>query len=64
MVPGLAVSVRRLHDLDRSGWWLLLGFVPVIGPVVLLVWCCSRGMEGPNQFGPDPDSGRAFIIAP
>jgi uncharacterized membrane protein YhaH (DUF805 family) len=53
-LPGLAVTVRRLHDLDRSGWFILLYFVPVIGFVVLLVWFCRRGTIGPNRFGPDP----------
>ena len=52
-LPGLAVSVRRLHDLDRTGWWLLLIFT-VIGMIVLLVWDCMRGTVGPNRFGPDP----------
>jgi uncharacterized membrane protein YhaH (DUF805 family) len=52
-LPGLAVSVRRLHDLDRTGWWLLLIFT-VIGIIVLLVWDCMRGTVGPNRFGPDP----------
>jgi len=59
IIPGLAVSVRRLHDIDRSGWWLLLGLVPLIGAIVLLVWYCTRGALGPNRFGPDPLGGRA-----
>ena len=52
-LPGLAVSVRRLHDLDRTGWWLLLGFT-VIGALVLIYWACLRGTLGPNRFGPAP----------
>jgi uncharacterized membrane protein YhaH (DUF805 family) len=52
-LPGLAVSVRRLHDLDRTGWWILLVFT-VIGIIVLLAWYCMRGTVGPNRFGPDP----------
>jgi len=51
LLPSLAVQVRRLHDTDRSGWWLLLGFVP-FGGIVLLVFFCMRGTEGPNRFGP------------
>ena len=54
LLPNIAVSVRRLHDIDRSGWWMLLDFVPVIGWIVLLVWACTRGTVGPNRFGPDP----------
>ena len=55
-LPGLAVSVRRLHDLDRTGWWLLLVFT-VIGVILLLVWDCMKGTTGPNRFGPDPLAG-------
>ncbi len=54
LLPGLAVSARRLHDTDRSGWWLLLGFVPVIGWLVLLFFMVQPGTPGPNQFGGPP----------
>jgi uncharacterized membrane protein YhaH (DUF805 family) len=54
IVPSIAVGVRRLHDTDRSGWWLLLGFIPVVGAIVLIVFFCQPGTVGPNQFGPDP----------
>lgn len=53
ILPGIAVSVRRLHDLDRTGWWVLLAFIPLIGAIVLIVWFCTKGTEGPNRFGPD-----------
>jgi uncharacterized membrane protein YhaH (DUF805 family) len=53
ILPGVAVSVRRLHDIDRTGWWLLLGFT-VIGALVLIYWACQRGTLGPNRFGSDP----------
>ena len=53
-LPGLAVSVRRLHDLDKSGWWILIEFIPLIGIIILLIWFVGRGTEGPNQFGEDP----------
>jgi uncharacterized membrane protein YhaH (DUF805 family) len=59
-LPGLAVSVRRLHDLDKSGWFLLLHFIPLIGSVILLIWFCMRGTVGPNRFGPDPLEGRVL----
>jgi uncharacterized membrane protein YhaH (DUF805 family) len=52
-LPGLAVSVRRLHDLDRTGWWLLLGFTGV-GLIVLLIFDCTKGTTGPNSYGADP----------
>ena len=53
-LPSLAMYIRRLHDVDRSGWWLLLAFVPLIGIIVLIVWWCTEGTRGPNRFGPDP----------
>ncbi|MFG1420139.1 DUF805 domain-containing protein [Roseixanthobacter liquoris] len=52
-VPGLAVSVRRLHDTDRTGWWLLLELTG-IGALVILVFNALAGTRGPNRFGPDP----------
>jgi uncharacterized membrane protein YhaH (DUF805 family) len=52
LLPGIAVSVRRLHDMDRTAWWLLLTLTG-IGAIVLLIWFCFRGTEGPNRFGPD-----------
>jgi uncharacterized membrane protein YhaH (DUF805 family) len=54
LLPSIAVAVRRLHDTDRSGWWFLLGFVPIIGGIVLLVFYVLEGTRGPNRFGPDP----------
>lgn len=54
IVPGLAVSVRRLHDQDRSGWLLLLWLIPFLGWFALLVLMCLDGTRGPNRFGPDP----------
>ena len=47
-------EVRRLHDTGRSGWWWLIGIVPLIGAILLLVWFCSRGTYGPNRYGADP----------
>ena len=53
-LPGLAVAIRRLHDLDRSGWWLLLGLVVIIGWIVLIVWYVKEGTRGENRFGAEP----------
>ncbi len=55
-LPSLAVSVRRLHDRDYSGWWILLAFTG-IGYILLIIWYCMRGTAGPNRFGPDPLAG-------
>jgi uncharacterized membrane protein YhaH (DUF805 family) len=54
VLPNLAITVRRLHDTGHSGWWLLVGVVPLVGPIVLLV-ITLRGSEGPNQWGSGPD---------
>lgn len=54
LIPSIAVAVRRLHDIDRSGWWLLLIFLPILGWFVLLVFYCLSGTQGPNRFGGDP----------
>jgi uncharacterized membrane protein YhaH (DUF805 family) len=53
ILPSLALTWRRLHDLDRSAWWVLLLFIPLIGAIVIIVWFCSKGTPGPNRFGPD-----------
>jgi uncharacterized membrane protein YhaH (DUF805 family) len=54
LLPSLAVSVRRLHDIGRSGWWLLIGLIPLIGVIVLFVFAVQDGQPGPNQYGPNP----------
>ena len=54
LVPGLAVAVRRLHDTGRSGWHYLIGLIPLVGPILLLVWFCSDSNPGPNKWGPNP----------
>jgi uncharacterized membrane protein YhaH (DUF805 family) len=58
LLPGLAVSVRRLHDIDRVGWWIFLALIPIIGAIVLIYWACLRGTVGANRFGPDPLQGK------
>src|SRR5215472_13428354 len=54
LLPSLALSVRRLHDRDKSGWWFLLAFIPIIGALILIIWFALRGTEGDNRFGSDP----------
>ena len=54
IVPSIAVTIRRLHDLDRTGWWYLISIVPLVGPLVLLIFLCLPGTDGNNRFGPDP----------
>jgi len=54
LIPSIAVSVRRLHDTDRTGWWVLIGLVPFIGFIVLLIFMVFDGTPGENQYGPSP----------
>ncbi len=53
-IPSLAVSVRRLHDIDKSGWWIFIGFVPILGAFILLKFHLTEGDSGENQYGEDP----------
>lgn len=52
-LPTLALAVRRFHDMDRTGWWVLLGLTG-IGGIILIIWFCQPGTRGANRFGPDP----------
>jgi uncharacterized membrane protein YhaH (DUF805 family) len=54
LIPSLAVSVRRLHDVGKSGWWLLIGLVPLIGGIWLLVLMATDSTAGSNEYGPYP----------
>ncbi len=55
LLPSLAATVRRLHDIERSGWWLLIGIIPIVGAIVLLIFMVGEGTPGDNRFGP-PES--------
>jgi len=61
LVPSIAVSVRRLHDIDRTGWWVLIGLVPLIGWIVLLVFHVQDSTSGTNRYGPNPKSASARV---
>ena len=61
LLPSIAVSVRRLHDTDRTGWWLLLAFVPVLGAIVLLVFMALDSKPGDNQYGANPKETAAAL---
>ena len=54
LIPGIAVAIRRLHDTNRSGWWLLIAFVPLIGAIVLIVFFIQPSHPASNQYGPVP----------
>ena len=61
LIPGIAVAVRRLHDVGRSGWWLLIYFT-IIGILVLLYWFVSDSQAGANEYGPNPKTGEVADI--
>lgn len=54
IVPSLAVTIRRFHDQDKSGWMFLLAFIPAVGGLIVFVFMCLEGTKGDNRFGPDP----------
>jgi uncharacterized membrane protein YhaH (DUF805 family) len=54
LIPTLAVTVRRLHDTGRSGWWLLIGLIPLVGLIVMLVFTVQDSKPGDNEYGPNP----------
>jgi uncharacterized membrane protein YhaH (DUF805 family) len=62
LVPSLAVTVRRLHDTGRSGWWILIGLVPLIGFIVLLVFYVQDSQPGSNQYGENPKGYEAVAV--
>ena len=63
LLPGLSVSIRRLHDTNRTGWWILIGLIPLIGFIVLLIFYLEQGTPGPNEYGPPPPDA-AGVAAP
>jgi uncharacterized membrane protein YhaH (DUF805 family) len=60
LLPNISVSIRRLHDTDHSGWWILIGLIPIIGFIVLLVFYLRDSDPGENKYGPPP----ATTVAP
>ncbi|MEU8519970.1 DUF805 domain-containing protein [Streptomyces sp. NBC_01216] len=60
LIPSLAVTARRLHDTGRSGWWMLIGLIPLVGFIVLVVFCASEGDQQENAHGPNPKLAPAY----
>ncbi len=60
IIPSIAVTVRRLHDQDKSGWYYFISFVPYVGGIVMLIFMCLDGTSGPNRYGPDPKGGLGY----
>ncbi len=63
LLPIIAVTIRRLHDTNRSGWWVLIAFLPLVGAILLIIWYCTKGTTGPNRFGEDPLAGQDAMVA-
>ena len=61
IIPTLAVAVRRMHDIDKSGAWILISLVPLVGPIVFLVFTLLDGTMGPNRYGPDPKNRAPYV---
>jgi uncharacterized membrane protein YhaH (DUF805 family) len=60
LLPSIAVGIRRMHDTNRSGWWLLINLIPCIGWIWFIVLAAQEGTAGQNQYGPDPKAGERF----
>ena len=54
LIPMISLAVRRLHDIEKSGWWYLLNCIPCIGSIILIVFFCQEGTAGSNRYGDDP----------
>jgi uncharacterized membrane protein YhaH (DUF805 family) len=59
ILPSMAMGVRRLHDYNASGWWILIWFIPIVGFISMIAIGCRKGDDGSNQFGPDPYDGQS-----
>lgn len=55
LLPSLGLAVRRLHDIGKSGWWIFISLIPIIGWILLIVWYCQDSQMEPNQYGPVPN---------
>ena len=64
IIPSIAVTIRRLHDTNRSGWWYLITFVPWVGSLILFIFTVLDGTPGPNHYGPDPKAAERLTAVP
>jgi uncharacterized membrane protein YhaH (DUF805 family) len=64
LLPGLSVSIRRLHDTNRTGWWVLISLIPLIGLIVLIVFWVQESDAGQNNYGPPPVPATTGMAAP
>ena len=64
ILPNISVAIRRLHDTNRTGWWILIGLIPLIGFIVLLIFYLQQSDPGPNDYGPPMNEGAAAVVQP
>ncbi len=62
-IPSIAVMVRRLHDTNRSGWWIFIGLIPIVGAIVLIIFAIQDGTPGENKYGQNPKSASATTVS-
>jgi uncharacterized membrane protein YhaH (DUF805 family) len=62
LIPSLAVLSRRLHDIGKSAWWMLIALIPLIGAIILIVFAVKEGQEGSNQYGSDPKGSESSEV--
>ena len=62
IIPTLSITVRRLHDIDKSGWWYLISLIPLVGGIILIVFLATEGTYGPNLYGPDPIEEEELLL--
>ena len=60
-LPGLAVSIRRLHDIGKSGWWILIELIPIVGLILIIIWLCKDSDPADNQYGPNPKNASPMM---
>jgi uncharacterized membrane protein YhaH (DUF805 family) len=60
LLPSIAVAIRRMHDTNRSGWWILINLIPCVGFIWFIVLAAQEGTAGDNQYGPDPKAAERF----
>ena len=63
-LPSIAVAARRLHDIGKSGWWQLLGIIPIVGWIIVIIWYCTDSRPGDTQYGPNPKTGPSGAYPP
>ena len=64
LIPAIGVSIRRMHDIGKSGWWILISLIPIAGPIWALVLLCTDSNPGQNMYGPNPKDAVATAVPP